>query len=97
MALVLTLKDAEDIYIGAHHVTLKVGQAPAAKATLTDEAGEAFPVGTEKWVTLFPGCDVRLTLTQPSHREVRMQFEAPDFTVLRGTSYRKPLNTRTQP
>jgi hypothetical protein len=91
MAIVLTLKPKQDVYIGEDQVVLKDIES-LTRATLSYH-GQDHHIGPEEWVTLTKGCQVRLGRprdhwTAESRKEVRVQFEAPDMLVLRGSTYR---------
>ena len=83
--------------MGVTQVILKGIDSPAC-ATVTFE-GRDYIVGPDKWVRLMDGCEVRLGRprehwTAESRQEIRLQLEAPEYLVLRGSSYR---NSRKVP
>jgi hypothetical protein len=91
MAIVLTLKPKQDVFVGDTQMVLKDIESPT-KAVIAYE-GKEFTVGPDDWVTMMDGCEVRLGRprehwTAESRKEVRLQFEAPGQLVLRGSSYR---------
>lgn len=91
MAISLTLRLYDDVYVGRNQVILKDIQSPT-QAVLTFD-GTEIVVGPETWVDMMQGCQVRLGKprdhwTADTRKEVRIQFEAPEYLVLRGSSYR---------
>lgn len=91
MAIALTLRQHQDVYVGDSQVILK--HIESQNFAVLQFQGDSYEVSPLEWVSLRSGCQVRIGAPRENwpgryRHEIRIQFEAPDFLVLRGSSYR---------
>lgn len=93
MALTLTLRPKQDVYVGDDRLVLQKIEN-MNKAVLHGPHGPTVITPFE-WVTMsgLPGVEVMLAAGRDTNREhclqeIRVQFNAPGLVVLRGNKYR---------
>jgi hypothetical protein len=91
MPLTLTLREGDDVYVGTRQVFMR--QVVNTKETTIQADTGWFTIDAEKWMELFPGCKVRGAPLRNKPHTSRLQFDAPEFKILRGTSYRNKFFT----
>jgi hypothetical protein len=95
MALTLTLRPKQDVYIGDEQITL-VSIDSNYKAVLTTPCGGRTEINPFEWTPVegVPGAEAMLAASRETNRErnleeVRVQLTAPGRLILRGEAYRK--------
>jgi hypothetical protein len=94
MPLTLTLNEGHDFYVGDTQVEVATifpdGEAVVVTPGVKD-APSGFTLNRHRWTDLFEGCRMRISESwKPKNlSRVRIQIDAPDFTVIRGGLYRK--------
>lgn len=94
MSLVLALRAGQDVFVGDKRVVVSWVDTPF-KFGLRLEDGSMATVTDTDWTQIQKGVKVQAGIprNQDSTSVVRLQFDAPGVTIVRGALYRKASNT----
>lgn len=83
MALVITWKPGDEIFIGGRPMKLV---EPSEEFQKIEFQGKPLKVVCDRWTELFPGCSLRMSYHRPGMHQ-RIQIYAPNIEVLRADRY----------
>lgn len=87
MPLTLSMKTEEDFFVGDTRVILSHKTDHTTGIFYTPSG--SVEVGQQQWVTILPGVTLRTSPARYMGSNLRVEIEAPNYRVLRGSIYRK--------